>query len=152
MQVLEQGGRCFRISRGWPAANPGESLVRPLRDDVRVSVHEKPSAEMLQRANENPPAPLAAMLPFARILPSPAGAAEGSWWVGTSGPWDGWLLMKTESSARNEATGESVPRFAGAPLSTCALWRVGRELLRHNLTPPANGKTAATLNSACGSP
>ena len=152
MQVFEQGRRCYRILRGWPAANPGESWVRPLRDDVRVSVHEEPSVEMLQRANENPPAPLAAMLPFARILPVPAGTAEGSWWVGTSGRWDGWLLVKTASSTRHEATDENVPRFAGAPLSTCALWRVGRELLRHNPVPAASGKTAATLSTACQDP
>ncbi len=152
MQVLEQGNRCYRILRGWPAAIPGESLVRPLRDDVRVSVHEMPSDDMLLRANENPPAPLAAMLPFARILPAAAGAAEGSWWVGTSGVWDGWLLLKTASPERAAATGENRPRFAGAPLATCALWQVGRELLRHNPVPADRGKTAATLGTACTSP
>ncbi len=151
-QTFEQGGRCFRILRGWPAAAPGESAVRPLRDDVRVAIHEKPSAEMLQRANENPPAPLAALLPFARLAPSPDDAAAASWWVGTAGALDGWLVLKTESSARSPATGEAMPRYVGAPWSTCALWRVGRELLRHNPAAGASGKTAATLSTACPRP
>ncbi len=148
IQVFEQGDHCFRIQRGWPSASPGESTVRPLRDDVRVSMHEKPSAQMLQRANENPPAPLAAMLPFARVAPSPS-ADAASWWVGTSGPLSGWLVMKTESAAGTATAGSSAPILVGAPWSTCALWRVGRQILRHNPSPTAKGTTAATLNTAC---
>ena len=162
LQVFEQGEHCFRVSRGWPAANPGESTVRPLRDDVRVSVHQRPSAAMLLRADENPPAPLAALLPFARIVPASAGsdatpgaalsAAASSWWVGTAGPWEGWLFLKTEPAARGGAASDTAPRWAAAPWSTCALWRVGRELMRHNPAPAAGGKTAATLGTACQGP
>ncbi len=153
LQVFEQGHQCFRVVRGWPAANPGEPTERPLRDDVRVSVHEMPSPVMLQRARENPPAPLAALLPFARQLPlSQGGSAQVSWWVGTSGAWDGWLLQKTEGTSSSSAAGQPVARFIGAPWSTCALWQIGRRLLTHNPAALDSGKTAATLSTACQQP
>ncbi len=151
LQVFEQGRHCFRILRGWPEASPGETTARPLRDDVRVSVHDRPSAVMLQRARENPPAPLAALLPFARQLP-PAASASDNWWVGTSGAWNGWLLQKTDGAGRSPATDQPAARYIGAPWSTCALWHVGRRLLRHNPAATDGGDTAATLNTACQQP
>ncbi len=150
-QVFEQGKHCFRILRGWPAAGAGEATARPLRDDVRVSVHERPSAVMLERAKENPPAPLAALLPFSRQVP-PADPVVGDWWVGTSGAWEGWLLQKTERGGRSTATGEQTARYIGVPWSTCALLQVGRRLMPHNPAPTNSGKTAATLGTACRQP
>jgi hypothetical protein len=153
-EVFEQGGRCFRISRGWPAPEAGKTVARPTRDDLRVVVLDKPpSAELLKRAQENPPAPLASMLPFAR-MPRVAAAAPAAsrttWWVGTSGTLDGWLVMQVETPS---AEGKTAVRRFGAPWSTCALSRMGGDLLSHNPTaaslPGAPRNPQAPSANAC---
>jgi hypothetical protein len=66
----------------------------------------------------------------------------GRWFVGVAGPHKGWLLLKV---AERGGQGE---RFIGAPWSTCALWRLGREVQRTN---PAVGVSQAGASKACES-
>jgi len=140
VDAFEQGEHCFRIARGWPQTGLGDEALRPERDELRVSVHERPRPEALERAAGSPPAPLAGLVPFARV--SQGGPAGGvpQWFVGTSGPYAGWLLMKS-ANRRGEV------RFLGLPWSTCALWRLGRDLQGRN---PAPGMAEAGAASACG--
>ena len=68
--------------------------------------------------------------------------APPRWFVGTSGPYAGWLLMKGHD--RGGAEG-----FIGQPWSTCALWRLGRELQALN-APTAAPQAGAS--KACEAP
>ena len=139
VEHFETAEHCFRMARGWPAVATGEDPTRPARDEVLVAVQERPAHAVTQRAAENPPAPLAALAPFAHV-PTDEGLAPigPRWFVGTQGPFAGWLLMKLR-----DRTGAD--RFIGLPWSTCALWRLGRELQPLNApagTPQAGASTA----------
>ena len=137
--AFEQGEHCFRVARGWPQTGLGDDALRPERDELRVSVHERPLPAVLARAAGSPPAPLAGLVPFARVAQGgPAGDAL-QWFVGTSGPYAGWLLMKS-ASRRGDV------RFLGLPWSTCAMWRLGRDLQVRN---PAPGAAEAGAAPAC---
>jgi Novel STAND NTPase 1 len=135
---FEHGGYCFRIARGWPAFGGGDGAQRPARDELRVSVHESPSPHVLERAAESPPAPVAGLVPFARVAEEDA-AGTAQWFVGTSGSYAGWLLLRSVGRA-----GEA--RFIGLPWSTCALWRLGRDLQGSN---PPPGPQRAGVSPAC---
>ncbi len=142
----ETATHCFTIARGWPALGPLADPTRPARDELRVAVHERPATALSSSVAENPPAPVAGMVPFGRVTPDElrpgsAGDADGGgpWLVGTAGPYAGWLLLKTQGR-----TGDD--RFIGLPWSTCALWRLGRQLQRDNAPP---GAPQAGGSSAC---
>ena len=140
---FETREHCFMIARGWPATGPAEDPTRPARDEIRVAVHERPSRAVTQRAAENPPAPLAGLVPYAHVAAEAASANAGPrWFVGTAGPYAGWLLMKTRDRA-------GADRFIGLPWSTCALWRLGRQL--QPLNAPASAPQAG-VSRACEAP
>ena len=134
-EMFEDAGHCYAITRGnaLPGAappdvrpeSPLESKLPPtqvLRDQVLVAVYERPARETLARLTDNPPAPIASMAEFARI-----DAAEDRWLVGTRGDYAGWLATRgTDTSGKL--------RLLAAPWSTCALWRLGKEL--QPLNPP----------------
>jgi hypothetical protein len=103
---------CFMIMRGRPPDAVGRT------EQIVVAVYAKPSAEALRRTNFLP-APVASLQRFGRI-----GANEPmSWFIGSStGPLAGWI-----AGWGPDNTGKS--RFIGAPWSTCALWRIGVEVL-----------------------
>ena len=81
-----------------------------------MAVYERPDAEALQRLAGNPPAPLASLSPFARV-----DKTDTTWLVGTSGEFAGWLAVRAKDKAGTE-------QLVGAPWSSCALWRLGRQL------------------------
>ena len=140
VEHFETPEHCFRIARGWPAVGTVEDPTRPARDEVLVAVQERPSHAVTQRAAENPPAPLAALAPYAHVPAEEGQALVGPrWFVGTRGPFEGWLLMKLR-----DRSGDYL--FIGMPWSTCALWRLGREL--QPLNAPA-GTPQAGLSTAC---
>ncbi|HSQ72500.1 MAG TPA: hypothetical protein VLM87_08770, partial [Rubrivivax sp.] len=137
--AFEHGDHCFRVARGWPQTGAGDEALRPERDELRVSVHERPLPAALERAAGRPPAPLAGLVPFARVVQGgPAGDAMQGY-VGTSGPYAGWLLMKSVSRRGED-------RYFGMPWSTCALWRLGRDLQGRN---PAPGTAQAGAAPVC---
>ena len=131
IEHLESDSHCFMVARGWPALDGGTDAMRPARDELRVAVHERPTKAVLRTAAQSPPAPVAGMVPFARVAVG-EGHEPGrpSWFVGVGGPFDGWLLLKSRDRA-------GLDRFIGLPWSTCALWRQGREL--QALNPPPSG-------------
>jgi hypothetical protein len=144
VEQLETDRHCFMVARGWPRAagvNEGgaEGGGRPPRDELRVAVHDKPAGALLQRAKESPPAPVAGLVPFARLQAEDVPTEAGRWFTGVAGPYEGWVLLKVADRAGGE-------RFIGAPWSTCALWRLGREVQRAN---PAVGVAQAGSTKAC---
>lgn len=138
-QQYETDAHCLLVARGSPQFTSGSDQIKPARDEVRVAVHHKPSRPVGRRAAENPPAPVASFLPFARVLIDDVGIDDADRFALGTGDYDGWLLMKLRSRGGEE-------RWVGAPWSTCALWRVGRSLQGTN--PPQDAPQAGT-SAAC---
>ncbi len=138
-QQYETDEHCLLVARGSPQFTSGSDAVRPARDEVLVAVHHKPRRPVGRRAAENPPAPVASFLPFARVPADDIGIDDADRFALGSGEFEGWLLMKLRGRG-----GEA--RWVGAPWSTCALWRVGRELQRAN--PPREAPQAG-ISNAC---
>jgi hypothetical protein len=111
-QAPASGPYCYAIVRGRPpdAAGSAQQIV--------VAVYAQPGLDAVRRPNFVP-APVASLQRFGRI-----GAGEPmEWFVGTrDGPLAGWVAGLGRNSA-------GVQRFIGAPWSTCALWRIGVEVL-----------------------
>ena len=125
-EMFEDAEHCYAITRGnadsAPGPGPAPAKTQALRDQVLVAVYERPEREAIARLTDNPPAPIASMAEFARI-----DASEERWLVGTHGEYAGWLATRGADIAGQ-------PRLLGAPWSTCALWRLGKEL--QLLNPP----------------
>jgi hypothetical protein len=124
-EMFEDAENCFAISRGNP---DGEAAVEPdaaAREQVLVAVYARPDDDAIQHMADNPPAPIASLSQFARVAPQAT-----DWRVGTAGPWAGWLALRAA-----DAGGQM--RLLGQPWSTCALWRLGRELVRHGAASAA---------------
>lgn len=140
IEHLESDTHCFMVARGWPALDDGTQATRPARDELRVAVHERPSKVVLRNAAQSPPAPVAGLVPFARVAVGEGQqAGQPSWYVGVDGPFEGWLLLKSRDRGGLE-------RFIGLPWSTCALWRQGHELLALN---PPPGAAVPSAPGAC---
>jgi len=108
-EMLERpGGRhCFLVTRALadtPAAV--ETTARP----VTVEVFDR---RVMPRGPGDQPAPIAQLTPFTQMRPQ-----EASFFVGVSGVHAGWLAVRRGSAAP-----------VGLPWSTCALWRLGRDVL-----------------------
>ncbi len=102
---LAVGGRhCFLVTRIPLAAGA-------TRQDTMVAVYDRPARRESRGDVGDEPAPIASLGPFARLRPD-----ENDFHVGVGGDHAGWLALR-----RGE-------RFIGAPYSSCALWRLGREL------------------------
>ena len=138
IEQYETNEHCFLVARGWPMLDGKEDAARPARDELRVAVHERPAPSDKQMDASDAPVPLAAMAPFA-LVPADAGAAteSGRWFVATGGAYAGWLLMKSPDGAGSD-------RFIGLPWTTCALWRMGRQLQASN--PPPKPPQAGSSN------
>jgi hypothetical protein len=127
--MFETKNHCFLISRGndGAAETAGETAGQAAapREEIMVSVFDKPKRGALLAMTENPPAPIAAMRRFARVTPQ---ARE--WYLGISGEYLGWLALRGP-----DANGQD--RLIGSPWSTCALWRLGQALVFRNPIPSA---------------
>jgi hypothetical protein len=119
-QMFESAAHCFFILRGNADSERTLPGPAPTRDQVLASVFEKPEREEFARLKENPPAPLASLSPFARVAPE-----DNSWVVGASGDYAGWLAVRSTDP-------EGRPGLVGLPWSTCALWRLGKQLQQNN--------------------
>jgi hypothetical protein len=119
-QMFESAAHCFFILRG--NAENERNLPGPAaaREQVLASVFEKPEPEEFARLKDNPPAPLASLAPFARVA-----VENNDWMVGTSGDYAGWLAVRNDDA-------EGRPGLVGVPWSTCALWRLGKQLQQNN--------------------
>lgn len=121
--MFEHGDHCYAITRGNPDGSPPAADDMAAREQALVAVFARPSAEVLAHLADKAPAPVASLSPFAVIS-----AGDRDWRVGVSGPHAGWLAVRGKDSQGRE-------RWVGAPWSSCALWRLGRQLL---------GETAAS--------
>ncbi len=142
-----QGGRhCFLITRlrvDTPA--PGASGVA--RDEVLVAVYDRPPVLGAASAAGDEPAPVASLAPFARVR-----SDEADWLVGIRGEHAGWLAL-SRPSARGDVDrdGAQAARLIGVPWSTCALWRLGRQLLPLNSVAALAAANAAASAAAAAS-
>jgi len=114
-EMLEDPGDgryCFSIARGVP---PNAS---PKTDQIVVAVYRKPSARAVDATGA--PAPIASLPRFGRVTPG----EKVIWKVGMPGSeLAGWIVAWGPAS-----TGRM--RHVAAPWSTCALWRLGSEILQ----------------------
>ncbi len=116
LQMFDNGAHCFAITRGNPGGEAPAPEALAQREQVLVAVYERPDDQALQRLADNPPAPLASLSQFARL-----DKTDNTWLVGVKGDFAGWLAVRGKDGAGTE-------RLLGAPWSTCALWRLGRQL------------------------
>lgn len=117
LRFFEHDGRCFHIARGSPEDEVSTGQATSSSEQVLVAVYERPAAGgVLARSADNPPAPVASLAPFARLATS-----DRQWMLGVQGDYAGWLAVRGP-----DAGGQ--PRLLGLPWSTCALWRLGREV------------------------
>jgi energy-coupling factor transporter ATP-binding protein EcfA2 len=76
--------------------------------DVTIAIYDKPNGERLN--SEGAPG----VLPIARLPPfGVVGGANNNWYVGESGPYDGWIAIRANSGGAE--------RYLGVPWSTHAL-------------------------------
>jgi hypothetical protein len=107
-QMLEPPGaagpsHCFLVTRAAPA-RPG--------DAAPVSVQVFDREVLAARGAADAVAPIAQLTPFARLWPD-----ETEFVVGLRGEHAGWVALR-----------QGPGRLVGAPWSTCALWRLAREI------------------------
>ena len=108
-EMLERpGGRhCFLVTRERAEPSAGvDATARP----VTVEVFDR---RVMPRSPGDQPAPIAQLTPFTQMRPQEAGFV-----VGVRGVHAGWLAVRRGSD-----------RLVGLPWSTCALWRLGRDVL-----------------------
>jgi hypothetical protein len=131
-EMFESAAHCFLVVRGLP---PGSQAKR---QEVMVSVFDRPAVSDPAVLAANLPAPIASLPQFARLAPG-----DGTWLVGQDGDLDGWL------GVRAKAADGSSERVLAGPWSTCALWRLSGTLSAHNPGPPA---PADSVRPSCRQP
>ena len=153
VRVFEHEGRCFRMAQG----RAHEDAAAAVPQEVLVAVYDRPGTAARLRTPS--PAPVASLLPFARFSSDPQRAMARRWWVGVSGPWDGWLFSEVGAPDPDNA-GQALqatagagsvmpPQLLAAPWSTCALWHLGLALQRNNAAPASPATTPSRLDSTC---
>ncbi len=93
---------------------------------LSVSVFGMPPARSGQGRVLDAPAPIASLADFGRVR-----ADWKDWSVGRSGPCQGWLLLKTRSSAAGGSN------YLAAPWSSAALEQLGQQILTLQPLPQA---------------
>lgn len=120
-QVLEDAGHCFVVQRGNADADaPDRAIpavpIDAVQEQVMAAVYERPPREVQAGRADSVPTPIASLAQFGYVK-----SAEGSWLVGVRGDHAGWLALQSPVA-------QGPQRLLGAPWSTCALWRLGRQL------------------------
>lgn len=114
---------CFQIQKPMPqqgGAIVSRSAGQNYANKVLVGVYDEPIyIDLLAQMR---PVPIASISPFAG-----ARWADGEWNVGVSGPFVGWLASRLK-----EDQGD---RFVGAPWSTAALVKLGKEVVIPSTAP-----------------
>lgn len=115
---------CFQIQKPTAAAQqraPASQRAGPnYANKILIGVYNEPI--LLGLLAETTPVPIASISPFAG-----ARWGEADWMVGVSGPYAGWLAARQKDDKRE---------FVGAPWSTSALAKLGREVVNRTKTPP----------------
>ncbi len=130
---------CFVVQSGVPDAavlssGSGDSSGHTVRYRLVAAVYPRPEVTGDEGAVQVP-APIARMPRFGRSI-NPVD--EQQWFVGAGEGLEGWLV------SRNEAR-KGEPRHVGTPWSTCALFRLGRDIYKEQ-TVPAGGQAAEVLS------
>lgn len=111
-RMYQYGSHCFLVQRPVPPTDDVRFPERTGPNYTTVGVYDALIA--IDLLVESRPAPIASISPFAN-----ARWADGEWMVGVSGPYDGWLVVRLKSDQGD--------RVVGAPWSTAALFRLGKE-------------------------
>jgi hypothetical protein len=124
---------CYAIARGRAPGAPANT------DQVVVAVYDRPLSSSAG-SRLALPAPIASLPSFGRV----SAGAELQWFVGKHpGPLAGWVAMLGPDS-------DNKLRHVAAPWSTCALWRIGKDLLAEQaLVAAATPATATGDEDAC---
>jgi energy-coupling factor transporter ATP-binding protein EcfA2 len=126
--VFENATHCFLIGVIGSAAGPAAATPK----SYVAWVYSRPQVDEVEHLSDNPPVPLASIVPFAEVT-----AGDADWLVAEQGEFAGWLALRGKDA-------EGRFRMLGAPWSTCALWRLGKSLL------PLNSAAASTTTTAAG--
>ena len=131
LETREADGHCLLVRES------GGGLQRRT---VELAVHAHPVGAKALRAAGREPTPLLGYVPFTRVPADDVASEDGGpRYAFGRGAHEGWVLMRLKSPEGRE-------RWVGAPWSTCALWRLGRELQQAN--PPA-GEAQAGESPVC---
>jgi energy-coupling factor transporter ATP-binding protein EcfA2 len=151
----ENNQRCFIIKYGIPGEQA--PAVPPLAGGMApmyllvAAVYPRPTDEQLnanaamparlQAVEREPlPAPIARMPRFGRTPDGPG----ARWGVGRSGtPYAGWLVSLNSDRSRQW-------RFVAAPWSTCALWRLGKEIYLRQEDADQHSSALGDTNTCLG--
>ncbi len=150
LRMLDAGSLCLAMYRTRSDRLAPEQDGPGAVDELGVWVYPYPTQAMLARLSKRPLLPIAAVSPYARVnasLPE-----EPGWALGVSGEFAGWLALRTREApaalpGESAAATERDERFIGAPLTTCALWRFGRELLGESAGGPGRDAAATCQES-----
>jgi hypothetical protein len=130
-QIHEADGHCLLVRES------GGGLERRT---VELAVHARPAGAKALRAAGREPTPLLGYVPFTRVPADDVASEDGGpRYAFGRGAHEGWVLMRLKSPEGRE-------RWVGAPWSTCALWRLGREL---QLANPPVGEAQAGESPVC---
>jgi energy-coupling factor transporter ATP-binding protein EcfA2 len=126
--TFQHGDLCFEIQRGNPKprdqdATPNGGVIvvparasEPQREQVLVAVYGQPQSDLLSQLASAPPNAIARLVVSSGLLPE-----SDDWVIGKAGSYEGWIAQR-----RTEVNGGVV--YSGAPWSTSALGRLGREV------------------------
>jgi hypothetical protein len=150
MRMLDAGALCLAVYRKRSTQWATEQVQAAEVDELHLWVYPRPTPAMLARLDKRKLLPTALMEPYARVsanLPE-----EPLWMLGVQGPYKGWLTLRTReapgglpgetevapagaslaaaagTSAGVAAAAPSGEAYIGAPLTTCALWRLAQPL------------------------
>ena len=131
--MYQDGNRCFAIQHGnpiGPLAAQSDTSPEQQHEQVMVAIYEQPRAADLSSPGAPLPTPIASLVAFDDLMPSPL--IQGDWVIGNGGELDGWIALRRR-------TGEGHEEFIGAPWSTSALRRLGQQVD----TPPQQGPASS---------
>ncbi|MBL8326281.1 MAG: hypothetical protein JNJ89_15125, partial [Rubrivivax sp.] len=140
MRMLDAGELCLAVYRKRSTQWATEQEQAAEVDELHLWVYPRPTPAMLARLDKRKLLPTGLMEPYARV--SASLPEEPVWMLGVRGPYKGWLTLRTREAPgglpgeAGGGTAAALPAgavageaYIGAPLTTCALWRLAQPLV-----------------------
>lgn len=125
-KMLQEGNQCFEIKGGNPSlAHQGqtsratislEPLGKSPRHEVLVAVYDEPRVGVDLDLRETLPPSIASLAAFGQFTDE-----TGEWVIGKTDNYEGWIALR-------QKTTDNTITYVGAPWSTRALMRLGKEV------------------------